>query len=505
MGRFVDITTVKASPSAAPHFCVSKVSPDCIATSFFHAKSGSVPIFIAWFLSLSLSVFLSTTSLAAPSFVGEFCNANSESATCKAGPIECSYCHMSPPALNDYGQDFKESLEAQPGYDPTSREQFFGAAMIVVSGLDSDGDGFSNEEELELITSPSVADQPTGTNPPPGNAFKRSDELLFLRVSAAICGKKASFQQIQKFKQSANKASALNQHIDQCLQSDFWLKQALKRLADPKIRPLKSIGIDGTIVLADYNWDYNLFVHALSEERDARELLLADYHVDGSGKKVTGPIGFQLIPRVGQIGGEGPEIVIGTGQPLQANKRAGMLTTQWFLMSNTMFSEMPRVTAAQAYRAYLGKDISLSEGLHPVVGEPQDPDVTAPSCAACHSTLDPLSYPFTRYQGIVTDIGVLTNRAGTYDPNRSNYPETGELNGNEFKDLRAFAEWAANSEGFEKTMTSMFWEYFYSEQPKTPEQTALFEKARIAFKSKNYSANALIKTLVLSDLFGGAK
>ena len=31
-----------------------------------------------------------------------------------------------------------------------------------------------------------------------------------------------------------------------------------------------------------------------------------------------------------------------------------MLTHRWFLMSNTMFTAIPRTTAAQAYRAYLG-------------------------------------------------------------------------------------------------------------------------------------------------------
>lgn len=35
-----------------------------------------------------------------------------------------------------------------------------------------------------------------------------------------------------------------------------------------------------------------------------------------------------------------------------------MLTTRWFLAKNTMVTPIPRTTAAQAYRAYLGYDIA---------------------------------------------------------------------------------------------------------------------------------------------------
>ena len=72
-------------------------------------------------------------------------------------------------------------------------------------------------------------------------------------------------------------------------------------------------------------------------------------------------------------------------------------------MSNTMFTSIPRTTAAQAYRAFLGYDIAKLEGLWPVAGEPADYDnkgVGAPACAGCHATLDPLTYPFSRYEGI---------------------------------------------------------------------------------------------------------
>ena len=80
-----------------------------------------------------------------------------------------------------------------------------------------------------------------------------------------------------------------------------------------------------------------------------------------------------------------------------------MITTQWFLSINTMFSPLPRTTAAQAYRAYLGADIAQQQGIFPIAGEPLDVDdkgVRDAQCATCHATLDPLSYAFAEYQGI---------------------------------------------------------------------------------------------------------
>jgi hypothetical protein len=55
--------------------------------------------------------------------------------------------------------------------------------------------------------------------------------------------------------------------------------------------------------------------------------------------------------------------------------------------------------------SYLGLDIAKQEGLYSVASEPQDYDakgVTAKECAACHATLDPLTYPFRNYNGIAS-------------------------------------------------------------------------------------------------------
>ena len=82
---------------------------------------------------------------------------------------------------------------------------------------------------------------------------------------------------------------------------------------------------------------------------------------------------------------------------------------------------MPRTTAAQAYRAYLGLDIARSEGLIPPDDEElidyDEKGITDPKCSVCHTTLDPLSYPFSRYNGI---SGMAS---GSYDRDRLERPE----------------------------------------------------------------------------------
>jgi hypothetical protein len=90
-------------------------------------------------------------------------------------------------------------------------------------------------------------------------------------------------------------------------------------------------------------------------------------------------------------------------QAVVKERRAGLLTHRWFLMSNTMFTSIPRTTAAQAYRAYLGYDIARLEGLcSPSRASPWTTTTRAsaePACAVCHATLDPLAYAFSQVRG----------------------------------------------------------------------------------------------------------
>ena len=68
---------------------------------------------------------------------------------------------------------------------------------------------------------------------------------------------------------------------------------------------------------------------------DARDLLLASDHVNSDGSA------SDSVFNVAGFGGD-------LGQPLDVDHRAGMITTAWFMAINTMFSQVPRTTAAQA-------------------------------------------------------------------------------------------------------------------------------------------------------------
>jgi len=69
----------------------------------------------------------------------------------------CSICHKSPPATNPYGRDLVKEGATANNIPP--------ATFVAVEGLDSDGDGFTNIEEINAGTFPgNRASHPT----PPG-------------------------------------------------------------------------------------------------------------------------------------------------------------------------------------------------------------------------------------------------------------------------------------------------------------------------------------------------
>ena len=272
----------------------------------------------------------------------------------------------------------------------------------------------------------------------------------------------------------------------------------LPRLADKRIRPLAAVGQQSEvgIRLADYDWDYRLWVYVLTDGRDARELLTADYHVarsaDGSLTRVEGAFG--------SVGGSGP-------QPLPPERRAGMISTQWFFVINTMFSGLPRTTAAQAYRAYLGADISRYEGIRPVANEPVDVDlkgVQEAECASCHSTLDPLSYAFAPY------FGIRGGESGLYEPRRpaAVIPEwddnQGILNDVEVADLVEWAEVAASSDAFMRTLALTFFRQALGRDP-TPDENPEFVAMWRALPEDGYALDSMLHRLVDTLAFGAPR
>ncbi|MBM4281724.1 MAG: hypothetical protein FJ137_13520, partial [Deltaproteobacteria bacterium] len=384
---------------------------------------------------LSLVAGLAAPVAARPTGPRALCaSADVDATACHGALPSCTLCHQSPPDLNAYGFAVADALAADGAYTFDNFEARLPAAIIASGDDDSDGDGLSNLEELLLGSLPSDAQShfvappaPTGDANPFFAVGDRDVAFAYRRVLTSFCGRPPTFDERAAFlglEDDDTRERALHAALDSCLSSSFWRDEALHRLADAKIRPLEAIGFDGLIPLADYAWDYRLFSHVMSGDRDVRDLLLATYHVDASGNVVAG-----VIPAPAD------SLLDTGGQPLPPEQRAGMLTTQWFLMIHTMFSALPRTTAAQAYRAYLGMDIARGEGIDPVAGEPTDVDgrgVAEPACAVCHSTLDPLSYAFSPYHGIgrystrgVRDLELT----GTHDPGRMPWPDDSVLFG----------------------------------------------------------------------------
>ncbi|MBK8238899.1 MAG: DUF1585 domain-containing protein [Deltaproteobacteria bacterium] len=300
----------------------------------------------------------------------------------------------------------------------------------------------------------------------------------------------------------------LHEDLAACLDASWWRTTGLRELADPKVKPIQSVGADTEVViagfrvvLADYHWDYRLWRYLMSDDRDIRGLLTAQYHV------VEDPQTGALSTIDGVIPTPDPTAIDG-GQPLVPEHRAGMLTTQWFLMSNTMFSELPRTTAAQAYRAYLGMDISKHEGISPVAGEPSDIDdkgVGAPACAQCHSTLDPLAYAFAYYNGIVLEgmkTGIyVEERPSTLIPAWSDAPRTSMLLGQPVADVVQWGALAANSPSFRRAMTLTLFEHALGRGP-TPDEHDDFDELARSLLDDGHSANRLIHRLVDTAAFG---
>ncbi|MCK6519667.1 hypothetical protein L6R46_31985, partial [Myxococcota bacterium] len=163
--------------------------------------------------------------------------------------------------------------------------------------------------------------------------------------------------------------------------------------------------------------------------------------------------------------------------------------------------------------AYLGYDIALLEGLSDVPGEPADYDnkgVGEAACAACHATLDPLTYPFSRYEG----IGGGQGDSYSYAPNRLNgftdvdgervadTPEAGVLFGEPVEDLIAWAAVAANSEAFRRATVLDYWKLLLGEAPRATEQAEFSRLVRDLGGDHGYSVELMLHDLIDMEAYG---
>ena len=344
---------------------------------------------LALFAVLAGTLGISARVQALPTAPGLVCKEYADAPACAGQIPSCTLCHESvnPPSWNAFGKALGEAFEPDLDFD-----QNIPVALRATEDQDADGDGIRNLDELMLGSLPGDAtSQPVKAAPMDAGVAVTSDagatatslptgydlEFAFRRVTTLYCGRSPVFEELEAFLASAeDRASGrqkLHETLTACLQSDYWQKNALLRLADKRIKPQGSIGPDTQIrigplrlVIGDYNYDYRLWRFIMSDNRDMRELLTADYHVqeaaDGTLTQTRA-----ILPKADRM-------ALAGGQPLPPERRAGLITTQWILSVNTMFSAVPRTTAAQAYRAYLGADISAGAGLIPVPNEPSDID-----------------------------------------------------------------------------------------------------------------------------------
>jgi hypothetical protein len=474
-------------------------------------------------------VLLSADAFSKPPGPALFCASYPDSPLCAGTLATCNLCHTSTspgaPQWNSYGFEVLAAIAVTN--EPTF-ELSLPIALAAIEEGDADDDEILNLKEIELGSQPGDKEsKPEYPNPAQGepNPWYSVGEYDFnfawKRVMVAYCGRSPSYEENLAFADAADPYAVLHSQLDQCLSSLYWRDDAVKHMADAAIRAIDF----GT----SWKWDYRLFQYVMTGDRDMRDLLLADYHVqelDGELAKIEG-----AIPHVSELCDPlnpacGPHQKCVTlslkkngktvledhcvyndgGQSLVPERRAGMITTYWFHFYNTMFAKLPRQTAAQFYRAYMGFNIAKLEGLLGVSGEPKDYDykgVAQAECAQCHTTLDPLAYPFAYYNGI---LGGATSE---YDPNRpvnlglwgATVNPQGVFMHNNVVDLMELAKMAAQSDQFKRQVTLFFYRHAIGHDPR-PEDSQEFTQLWQSLPENGYSPNKLNHQMIDLLAFG---
>ncbi|MBM4252132.1 MAG: hypothetical protein FJ146_09190 [Deltaproteobacteria bacterium] len=500
------------------------------------------------------------------------CAAAPDAPGCGTGQASCTTCHTGAPSLNPYGRCLKDAL---------ARSRTIEAAAKAVMNQDCDGDGIVNLEEFASGTEPGVADQGQNTRAKDerncdargaGSGYNLcgyDPDYAFKKVNADFCGNSPTFEAYQEFKELplTEKEQRIAATVDSCMKSNFWRGKGgiLWDMAGVKVRPLTVVkaGDDGgEIPLADYYDDYNLYIYHHIDDADARGVLTANYYVT---RRDGGTTAYTPTENVA-LNGKKPGVLAVTGsfynnmqQFVPKDKRAGVLSTSWAQNGLTMFASIPRSTAAHFYRVYLGLDISKNQGLV----EPgsnfrlvdyDNKDVTRPACAACHRSLDALTYPFTKYNGLTFQIlGRDINTAGgfvggavggsvmlppflagivqsgsslvggdllllgeynenrmrilakmnaTTEPNLAATPSSGFILGQAVNSLPEWGRVAANSKEYARQIVLDYWRYLIGEEPNAETEDE-FESLVENLKTKhNYRVRNLLLDLVTRDAYG---
>lgn len=474
-------------------------------------------------VALGVIATVGLRGFAQPPGPATFCEVYADAPACAAGEVTCTTCHDAPPRLNLYGEDIAANLV--PGEErPLHADRFserLPDALVAVEALDSDGDGYDNGSEIRGGTSPSddrslpVEVDCVDTDPDDAWDLCGYDaDYAFKKVMLDFCGESPSYLERKAFAAEGDPVAALHATLDRCLDTEFWRGAygQVWNVANRKIGPqlaVKSGKNAGPIPLADYEDDYGYFVWTQTDDRDVRLVLTGQTFVDVKQRD-----GVTVYEEWDRSAGEDIDVRgYDRAQLVQRARRAGLLTHRWFLMSNTMFTAVPRTTAAQAYRAFLGYDIARLEGLVPIAEEPVDYDskgVEVDECAVCHSTLDPLSYPFSRYEG----IGGGNGGQYTYNANRmpgfvdtdgalvADTPEQGALLGQPVADLVEWADVAANSEAFRRATVRDYWRLLVGEEPRVSEQLEFGALVEGLGTTNEWRIEAMLHDLIDTEAYG---
>jgi hypothetical protein len=340
-------------------------------------------------------VALASVAHARPTAPDLFCKVYPTATQCRGSVAACTVCHAMAPTLNLYGESISGALDRSRSF-----EAALPGALAAVEAQDADSDGQSNAQELADGTFPgNVSSVFAGEAPRPE---RESSEFLFRRVSVAFCGESPTFEEMEQLRAADDKKAYAHAKLTECLKSDYWRNEVLVHIADPLIRPVGLLG-HCNLALLDFEPDYNLFLWAMTNGRNASDLLTAKYFVERSETGELRQVEQLPTTRVrAGINCSSPQFPGVSPQNVAIPYRAGMLTTANFLLNNTQGSYLPRVSAGIAYRNWLGADIAQYQALYSVPEEPRDIDskgVKDPVCAACHSTLDPLAYAYAYYYG----------------------------------------------------------------------------------------------------------
>ena len=204
-------------------------------------------------IAVGLTLMLGDAN-AKPPAAGVFCQTYPSSQQCTGQQPSCSLCHVAPPQRNAFGAAIEMNLA--PGMPrPLSDADFSAAlpsALLAADGLDSDGDGVSNRDEILQGTLPADANSKPGSSACQGGdnpqyaVCKYDLRHAYRKALLDFCGASPTYPQLRSFldlPSDDERRAFLDAEIDRCTGTDFWRGKngQLWKVAHPKIRPVGSL------------------------------------------------------------------------------------------------------------------------------------------------------------------------------------------------------------------------------------------------------------------------